>query len=816
MHESSARCHTASPSRRPAPSPLAGEGGGEGLRRPPATSHRGRILLPLPSRERAGVRGSGPRRPTSLRGQARVSCGGLRPPHPHPGRARCAALAHPPALGILVCGGYAPTPPSGSAGGAQPRGRTRTPFRHSGESFRHSGESRNPSGASEGLRRPPANKPSRAGARLLRGARLWPTHPPSEFLLCGGCAPTPPSGPAGGAHSPEGARAPLSVIPAKAGIHPGHRRGSHARRPTSLRGRTRVPLRGAAPPTPPSRTSALRGSWPTHPPSEFLLCGGCAPTPPPGAPGAAPAADRALNACAGLPVNRRAHSPEGARAPLSVIPAKAGIHPGHRRGSGPRRPTSLRGQARVSCGGPCGVSPRPVTPPPTPPSRTSALRGSWPTHPPSEFLLCGGCAPTPPSGPAGGAQSRGRSGPLAPCGREGGGEGFRALRAFATVKRPGGCRGASGVGLPLVRRRGLVIRRRGVRFPAGPPPVCAGGRRSATPPSQPPKAAPAPSPLAGEGGGEGLRRPPADKPPRARACPLRGALRGIPASGDTGPTPPSRTSALRGSGPPTHPRISFHVGASPPRPRPELSRATHPIEPGSSGGRAPSPQPSPPGEGAGFEGVPAPSPLAGEGGGEGVRRPPDDKPSRPLPRIRGKRLRATARSPPSTPLHTTPQPQPALSGSSRGGVGGNPPLRQQHNPPPGNAPPRIPKWIVEGGCGGEPPLKKLDACPRVRYKRTWRGTARGPPPLTRGPPRALLPMCRASPSGRCASHTGAGAGAGGKQASSGTGRRDGVCGVQLERRRKRVCQAPARNGSPVQGGLSGRTTRNATTQRVPP
>ena len=95
--------------------------------------------LPLPLRERAGVRGSDARGATSLRGRARVSCGGLRPPHPHPGRARCAALAHPPTLGFSSmwgrsphapvrigsrntargrsparCGGEAPTPPPGS------------------------------------------------------------------------------------------------------------------------------------------------------------------------------------------------------------------------------------------------------------------------------------------------------------------------------------------------------------------------------------------------------------------------------------------------------------------------------------------------------------------------------------------------------------------------------------------------------------------------------------------------------------------------------------------------------------------------------
>ena len=44
-----------------------------------------------------------------------VSPVGAAPPHPHPGRARCAALAHPPTLGFsFLCGGFAPTPPPGS------------------------------------------------------------------------------------------------------------------------------------------------------------------------------------------------------------------------------------------------------------------------------------------------------------------------------------------------------------------------------------------------------------------------------------------------------------------------------------------------------------------------------------------------------------------------------------------------------------------------------------------------------------------------------------------------------------------------------
>ena len=71
--------------------------------------------------------------------------------------------------------------------------------------------------------------------------------------------------------------------------------------------------------------------------------------------------------------------------------------------------------------------------------------------------------------------------------------------------------------------------------------------------------------------------------PGFRSNPIRAGVRGSDARGATSlrgrarvsceglapPTPPSRTSTLRGSGPPTHPRIFFYVGASPPRPRPD-------------------------------------------------------------------------------------------------------------------------------------------------------------------------------------------------------------------------------------------------------
>ena len=145
---------------------------------------------------------------------------------------------------------------------------------------------------------------------------------------------------------------------------------------------------------------------------------------------------------------------------------------------------------------------------------------------------------------------------------------------------------------------------------------------------------------------------PAARPARPPARPLWGAQP---------PTPPSRTSTLRGSGPPTRPRISFLWGASPPTP--PMGRRLR---------RGPRGRTEPP--------RPLRSPLSPR---ERVREnPPPLRPPNPS-RERGgegeraaataSRLRATARSPPSTTPHTTPQPQESPSGTSWVGVGGSPP-----------------------------------------------------------------------------------------------------------------------------------------------
>ena len=147
------------------------------------------------------------------------------------------------------------------------------------------------------------------------------------------------------------------------------------------------------------------------------------------------------------------------------------------------------------------------------------------------------------------------------------------------------------------------------------------------------------------------------------------------------------------------------------------------------------------------------------------------------------------------PPPATPAPRTAPSGSSRGGVGGSPPLRQP-SPPLGH--------------------QKTRRLPPRPLQTELARTASGPPPLTRGHPRALLHMCRVSPPGRSASHGAPRHGAGGTAGFQ----RNRPAGRRLWRPARATAQArqpgPPRNGSPVQGGLSGRTTRNATTQRVPP
>ena len=89
----------------------------------------------------------------------------------------------------------------------------------------------------------PPTAPSR---RSTRCARLWPAHPPSEFLSVGAAPPRP-----------------RRVGSATAAPRPSARR-----------------LWGAQPPTPPSRRSTRCARlWPTHPPSEFLSVGAAPPRP---------------------------------------------------------------------------------------------------------------------------------------------------------------------------------------------------------------------------------------------------------------------------------------------------------------------------------------------------------------------------------------------------------------------------------------------------------------------------------------------------------------------------------------------------------
>ena len=160
--------------------------------------------LPLPLRERAGVRGSDARGATSLRGRARVSCGGRKPPTPP---SRTSTLrgsgppTHPPA----------PTPPSGSAAGTQPEG-DRPPA--VGAKPPRPRPDRQPEHSPRVIARPlwgrSPHAPARIGSRNTargRSPARWGRSPHAPVRIgsrntargrsparCGGSAPTPPPG----------------------------------------------------------------------------------------------------------------------------------------------------------------------------------------------------------------------------------------------------------------------------------------------------------------------------------------------------------------------------------------------------------------------------------------------------------------------------------------------------------------------------------------------------------------------------------------------------------------------------------------------
>ena len=68
------------------------------------------VRRPLPLRERVGVRGP-PRASAARWSRPRVSCGGLCPPHPHPGRARSARLGPPTRPRMFLLWGLRPHAP---------------------------------------------------------------------------------------------------------------------------------------------------------------------------------------------------------------------------------------------------------------------------------------------------------------------------------------------------------------------------------------------------------------------------------------------------------------------------------------------------------------------------------------------------------------------------------------------------------------------------------------------------------------------------------------------------------------------------------
>ena len=148
-----------------------------------------------------------------------------------------------------------------------------------------------------------------------RAARLWPTHPPSDFLLCGGFAPTPPSG-SGRTHRGRtrvscGGCAPTPPQLSQGGPAPSplageggpDSRGSGGEKTesplpqgrTAFRGEQRIRgrPRPLTPTLSPRRGGRIRGRpRVSSPPGEGAgfegdrasSCGGCAPTPPSGTP----------------------------------------------------------------------------------------------------------------------------------------------------------------------------------------------------------------------------------------------------------------------------------------------------------------------------------------------------------------------------------------------------------------------------------------------------------------------------------------------------------------------------------------------------
>ena len=193
--------------------------------------------------------------------------GGLRPPRPHPGRARAARGSGPPARPrSFYLWGRSPHAPGGLAAQARPRGRAR--------------------GVYGG---PP--RPHPGGASALRAA--LPTRPPSEFLSVGAAPPRPggvaaQARPRGrswcpGRHRAEGLRG-ASCCPEGAsdsrgcggvGAQPStHRRtrSGWAGQSRAQRVLLRVPRKQQAPRRPRDQRALSRQSpcWPWPPPAAWI------------------------------------------------------------------------------------------------------------------------------------------------------------------------------------------------------------------------------------------------------------------------------------------------------------------------------------------------------------------------------------------------------------------------------------------------------------------------------------------------------------------------------------------------------------------
>ena len=332
-----------------------------------------------------------------------------------------------------------------------------------------------------------------ADAGIPRRAAL--AHPPTlGFSFCGGKAPTPPSGPAA-ATQPEGKRvSPVGASPP---------RPRPDRQPRHSPRASASPLCGLRPHAP-----VRTGSRDTARGHAHLPCAAFAPTPPLGPAAATQPEGKRVSPVRPSPPRPRSdrqprHSPRASASPL------CGLRP-----HAPRSDRQPRHSPRASASPLCGLRPHA-------PART----GSHDTARGQARLPCAAFAPTPPLGPAATTQPEGkRVSPVRP-----------SPPRPRSDRQPRHSPRASAS--PLCGLRPHAPARTGSHDTARGQARLPCAAFAPTPPLGPAAATaglegdPAPSPLAGEGGGEGVRRSPGDQTSRAHGQRRGGAwgLRGIPA-----------------------------------------------------------------------------------------------------------------------------------------------------------------------------------------------------------------------------------------------------------------------------------------------